>query len=124
VPYPASKRPLPVVPDPVETASVEQEAPLIIDEDLVARREEAVSRVLDEEDFDDRPRVVTGDELEEWDSGSLAEYLERRGMMSEDQPRQANNGDFDEDGFFLDEGPNNDDRRLIRRARPRDFFFF
>ncbi len=126
VPYPASKRPVtPVVTASVDPASVSDEAPLILDEELIARREEAVARVLDDDGFEARPQVVTGDELEEWDSGSLAEYLERRGMMSEDGERQANADDYDEDGFFLDEGPNNDDdRRLIRRVRPRNFFFF
>lgn len=128
VPYPASMRPEP----PVTTAAVESpaadEAPLIVDEQLVARREAAVSRVLDDSDFyDDSPRIISGDELEEWDSGSLADYLERRDLMSEDEEtwraEASGESEYDEDGFFLDEGPNSD-RRLIRRVRPRDFFFF
>lgn len=124
VPYPASMRPKPVETAPTETAAAGDE-PLIIDEDLVARREAAVARVLDDNDFEVRPRVVTDDELEEWDSGSLAEYLERRGLLSEDEPQEADAGDYDSDGFFLDEGPNRDDeRRVVRRVRPREFFFF
>lgn len=128
-PYPASMRPRP---EPVATASLTptQEEPLIIDEDVVARREAAVARVLDEPvqsgGFNEPQsnRIVTGDELEEWDSGSLAEYLERRGLISEAEA-QANSSDFDDDGFFLDEGPNNSDgRRVIRRLPRKDFFIF
>jgi hypothetical protein len=118
-PYPASLRPA----APLTTASVrtDDDAPLILDEALVSRREAAVARVLDEQPT----RIVTRNELEEWDSGSLAEYLERRGLMSEAETR-ASNSEFDEDGFFLDEGPNNSDgRRVIRRLpRNNDFFFF
>jgi hypothetical protein len=120
-PYPASMRPK----APLMTASVSSEAaPLILDEELVTRREQAVARVLDGDlvDVGGPDRFVRGDQLEEWDSGSLADYLERRGMLSEDRS-QASASDYDPDGFFLDEGPNSD-RRLIRRVRPRDFFFF
>jgi hypothetical protein len=125
VPYPASMRPAaPSTAIPTELAAVEEpNQPLIIDEDLVQRREEAVARVLD----DDRPanrRIIEGDELEEWDSGSLADYLERRGLISGDRD-EASAGEFDDDGFFLDEGPNNSNgRRVVRRVRPNEFFFF
>ena len=110
------------------TAAVERapavtgEQPLILDEALVARREAAVARVLDEQPaaFD----RIEGDRLEEWDSGSLAEYLERRGLLSGSQA-QAQASDVDEDGFFLDQGPNSDDgRRVIRRLPRGDFFLF
>jgi hypothetical protein len=105
-------------------ASTEQ--PLILDENTVERRDEAVARVLDEDVQVTRvqPRVDE-DQLEEWDSGSLAEYLERKGLMS--NQAQASNADVDPDGFYLDEGPNNDrsDARVVRRVKPRnDFFFF
>jgi hypothetical protein len=100
-------------------------SPLIIDEDLVARREAAVDRVLggdiapvapDDSDF------VDSDELEEWDSGSLADYLERKGLLAEGQSRQVIVDDDDE-GFWLD--GRDDDRRLVRRVeRRRDFIFF
>jgi hypothetical protein len=128
-PYPASlrpKAPAVLVTQPGTTAAAE--APLILDEELVARREAAVAAVLDDAEPVRRNRVVSGDDLEEWDSGSLADYLERRGYMSEDEAQAANDsGEFDEDGFFLDEGPNdNDGRRVIRRLprRSNDFFLF
>ncbi|HHY48189.1 MAG TPA: hypothetical protein GYA10_00340 [Alphaproteobacteria bacterium] len=99
------------------------EAPLVIDEDLVQRRDAAVARVL-EEDTDPRPagrRIIEEDMLEEWDSGSLAEYLERKGLMSGSE--QASASDFGDDDLFLD-----DDRsevRVVRRLpRRNDFFFF
>lgn len=118
-PYPASLRPK----APVATAVRQEEPPLIIDEDIVTRREAAVARVLDDDLGPRSPGgFVRGDELEEWDSGSLADYLERRGMLNENE-QQASASNYDPDGFFLDEGPNSD-VRLIRRVRPRDFFFF
>lgn len=134
-PYPASLRPAapasPASVAPVVTASVSEEAPLIVDEDLVARREAAVEQVLEQTPVQTaRPpqstAVVTGDELEEWDSGSLADYLERRNLISNGNS-QASNSDFDDDGFFLDEGPNEDRSRarVIRRLpRNSDFFLF
>jgi hypothetical protein len=120
-PYPASMRPRAPV---VTTASVEEspliidEEPLIIDESLAARRDAAVARVL-EDDFPQSDRVE-GDMLEEWDSGSLADYLERRGLMA----GESQTSTYDPDGFFLDEGPNSQVRRPVRRAPPREFFLF
>ena len=70
--------------------------------------------------------MVTGDELEEWDSGSLADYLERRNLISESNA-QASNSDFDDDGFLLEDGPNDNrsNARVIRRLpRNSDFFLF
>ncbi|WP_055045195.1 hypothetical protein [Devosia sp. A16] len=60
--------------------------------------------------------VVTGDQLEEWDSGSLADYLERKGLLSETSAEDS----YDPDGFFLDEGPN----RKKRPVAEEDFFLF
>jgi hypothetical protein len=144
IPYPASKRPrvplnstteltasttpaktvAPVKSTTPAVASTEQ--PLIVDETTVQRRDEAVARVLDEDVQVTRvqPRRVESDQLEQWDSGSLAEYLERKGLIS--GQAQASNSDFDEDGFFLDEGPNTDrsNARVVRRIRPANDFFF
>jgi hypothetical protein len=120
------------------TVTSADEKPLILDEDVIERRDEAVAKVLDEEPQDQpqvaetqQPRRVEGDQLEEWDSGSLADYLERKGLMNgNDASTQASRDDdanYDPDGFFLDDGPNNDrsDARVIRRVkRNNDFFFF
>ncbi len=125
IPYPAEKRPTaPVMTASVAPASVSEEEPLILDENLVARRDAAVTAVLDDEPLPIAPSTVApndgfieNDELEEWDSGSLADYLERRGLLN------GGDSEYDEDGFFLDEGPNNDNRPR-RRERERSFFLF
>ncbi len=143
LPYPASMRPSPAATPaptiapvttlaPVTTASAAPatapattlgEPVVIVDEDLVARREAAVANVLDDEpsEFED-PSVVSEEELEEWDSGSLAEYLERRNLISGGGDEASTDfeddfdSEFDDDGFFLDEGPNTDrPRRRLRR---------
>ncbi|MGV3490472.1 MAG: hypothetical protein ACO1OG_04035 [Devosia sp.] len=54
--------------------------------------------------------VVTGDQLEEWDSGSLAEYLESRGMLSGSSPV------VEEDEFYVDQPP--------QRQRLDEFWLF
>jgi hypothetical protein len=109
-------------------AATTEEAPLIIDDELVERREEAVAKVLDEEPrvaITQPPQRIEEDQLEEWDSGSLAEYLERKGLISNNR-EQASNSNFDEDGFVLDEGPNEErsEARVIRRIKRNDDFFF
>lgn len=65
--------------------------------------------------------VISGDQLEEWDSGSLADYLERKGLLSGEPVPQEASDSYDPDGFYLDEGPNNS---RGRRPRNDDFFFF
>ena len=116
VPYPASMRPVGRV---ASTATVGRQ-PLIIEDDPLARREVASQPV---EPFLPlgEPRIIDNDELEEWDSGSLADYLERRGLISEsDQAVRTLESEFDEDGFFLSEGPNSR-ARLIGRYRDELF---
>lgn len=116
IPLPASARPKPQVTTattgPIQTLPAPVEQPLIIDERSVAsnRPVPPVDIVPDDE-------VITGDQLEEWDSGSLADYLARRGLMSDASQAPARRdfdrvgSDYDPDGFFLDEGPNNRNRR-------------
>lgn len=121
IPYPASKRPrVPLTASPAATVPVvaATEKPLIVDEGVVQRRDEAVARVLDDDALP--PRRVEADQLEQWDSGSLADYLERKGLMS--GQAQASNPDFDEDGFYLEDERSS--ARVVRRVRRNDFFFF
>lgn len=75
VPLPRSARPETTT---VATLPRQEAPPLIVKEQPAA----AVDRfpLSDNE-------VVTGDQLEEWDSGSLADYLERKGLMSGSQPQ-------------------------------------
>ena len=107
-PYPVSKR-------PTQVAAVDSAPVLIIDEPTtlppIASRE--------------REPFISSEQLEEWDSGSLADYLERRGLLANGggatpPPAESN---YDPDGFFLDEGPNAG-RRLVGREPRGEFFFF
>ncbi len=118
-PYPVSLRPTARATAAMLPAG---DSPLILDEEAVARREatmRAVGPVLDEE-----PRIIEEDALQEWDSGSLADYLERRGLMSESERAEAVGSDYDPDGYYLDDGPNSSRARLIRRLRPDEQGFF
>lgn len=120
VPLPRSARP--IVKAPV-VAAVPAEQPLIIDETDLAQREATLSQPDqpiepfplsdgDQAATDDEP-VVTGDQLEEWDSGSLADYLAAKGLLSDDQAQPQDDSDY-----VFNQGP----------AKPRkpqsDFFLF
>lgn len=110
MPYPASLRP---EGRSVSTVTIDQPALVIEDGELV-RREVASQPVLTRE----APPVIAGDELEEWNSGSLADYLERRGLISDSgEPARFSDSEYDEDGFFLSDGPNDDRPRLVGRYR-------
>ena len=87
------------------------EKPLILDENKVKQQENAAIEPFPLSDDE----VVTGDQLEEWDSGSLADYLARKGLLSQSSADES----YDPDGFFLDEGPNKKKKPL-----PEDDFFF
>jgi hypothetical protein len=88
------------------------EKPLIVDENKVRQQENAGVEPFPLSDNE----VVTGDQLEEWDSGSLADYLERKGLLSQTSAEDS----YDADGFFLDEGPN----RKKKPVQDDDFFLF
>ncbi len=121
LPLPRDARPkaaaVPVVASvPAVTPAAPAEQPLIIDEADLAQREATLSKpkpriepfpLSDEGMADDV--VVTGDQLEEWDSGSLADYLERKGLLSEQASAQ-------EDEFVFNEGP-------VQRRKPLESFF-
>ena len=64
--------------------------------------------------------VVTAADLEDWESGPLSEFLAGRQGQARPAP-----SDYDEDGFFLDEGPNSNARyQRFPRAYNGDFFPF
>ena len=99
-PLPASARPHPQT---ATTLPVPTEQPLIIDENTVAS-----TGPLPPSDIVPDDQLVTSDQLEEWDSGSLADYLARKGLMSDASQAAPVQED---DSFFLDEAPRNNDRR-------------
>lgn len=122
-PYPASMRPQPPTTSTAALPAKEQ-APLIVGEEALAQREAAIRPV---EPFvpTQSQQIITEDELEEWDSGSLADYLERKGLISDsNQAAERPETQFDEDGFFLSDGPNNSRAKRRRINNDVDFFLF
>lgn len=116
VPVPLPRTARPATPAAATTASLQQ-APLIVDEELVARNAPLEPFPPSE----DAP-MIEGEQLEEWDSGSLAEFLERNGLLADDQAAsEPASSPYDPDGFFLDEGPN---RSRVRRLDDQGFFLF
>jgi hypothetical protein len=117
-PYPASMRPsAPPVTDPIVTSSIG------VGED-VAVLPEADTPAVGRPKAPIEPRYVSEEELADWDSGSLADYLERRGLIAEASYDEGSSAEFDSDGFFLDEGPNNNRTLRSRSRRDDDGFFF
>ncbi len=88
----------------------------ILDEAEVLAREAALEPLADiPEPVRDQPGFVSTDELDGWDSGSLYDYLARQGLLEGESQSRAvvtRSGDYDPDGFFLDEGPNGEPQRL------------
>lgn len=116
-PYPASMRPKTPT-TAIAALPSNEEAPLIIDENELTQREAAIRPPVDMPE----PQIVTEDELQEWDSGSLADYLERKGLIS--KVEQALDAEYDEDGFFLSDGPNKSSAKRRRVREEVDFFLF
>ncbi len=110
VPLPRDARPKATAVASLPTA----EKPLIVDENKVKQQENAAVEPFPLSDDE----VVTGDQLEEWDSGSLADYLERKGLLSQTSADDS----YDPDGFFLDEGPNV--KKKKKPVQDDEFFFF
>lgn len=132
VPMPAHMRPLPpaqtptVQPSTATVATVPTEPVVIVDESVIDEPVQEASlprqepRVVPPADVDGP--VVTSDELADWNSGSLADYLSSRGLISDEEQQATVDDSYDEDGFFLSDGPNNDRRSRARRVRDNDGF--
>jgi len=116
VPLPRDARP-----KATQVASLpsQDEQPLILDEAKVQQQEQAAAVEPFPLSDDGNGEIVTGDELEEWDSGSLADYLERKGLLS-GSTQQASDSDYDPDGFYLDQGPN----KPRKKKQDLEFFLF
>ena len=63
------------------------------------------------------PSTITAADLQDWETGPLADFLAQRQGGNVDP-------DVDADGFFLDEGPNRPRRDRIIAREPRPFLFF
>jgi hypothetical protein len=114
VPLPRDARPKAKAPVVASVPTAEQ--PLIVDETELAQREAALTRPNQgvepfplSDDSSGNDVVVTGDQLQEWDSGSLADYLERKGLLS-------GQADADDSDFVFNEEPR-------RPRRPLESFF-
>jgi len=110
IPLPRSARPAPTAVASLPAAPApQQQAPLIVDETRLNQQQAATERFPLS---DEQPGYVSGDQLDEWDSGSLAEYLERRGMLS-DSPQQASQEEY----YY-------EDQRPVDRRRLDEFLLF
>jgi len=117
VPLPRSARPVAKAP---VVASAPAEQPLIVDETDLAQRQATLNQPgqpVDPFPLSDGTdeAVVSGDQLEEWDSGSLADYLAKKGLLKEDAAQSNAQDDGD---FVFNQGPS-------KPRRPQsDFFLF
>lgn len=103
VPMPLSMRPHPVTSVPV--AIVQPEQSLIINTPGLAPRP---------------PANITEADLADWESGPLSEFLAQR----QGQAAPQRDATYDEDGFFLDEGPGGPIRQRDRLVGPADTYYF
>lgn len=93
--------PLSMRPQPVTVPLASNQPPLIIDQPTAA----PVAPVQQQPD-----NLVTAQDLEDWESGPLNEFLARRGQQSSATYRVQQNAPapaYDGNGFWLDEGPRN-----------------
>ena len=115
---PAQAMPAPVKPAATAPAAAASAAdkPLILDEKQVAAAQQAEPFPLSDGNSSD---VVREDQLEEWDSGSLADYLERKGLVSgsasAEDAQPVDESQYE--GWFVDDG------RPVRRQRDELFLF-
>jgi len=117
LPLPASARPKPMMGPPAPSAPVAQPDAVIVDEStLTGSLADPVGPVP--------PSPVAGD-FDNWDTESLRDYLERRGILegSAEAERSSatvtqSDNNYDPDGFYLNDGPNGDrTSRETRRQR-------
>ncbi|MHA6690064.1 hypothetical protein [Devosia sp. A449] len=66
------------------------------------------------------PSAITAADLEDWESGPLSEFLARRQQQGSAPVVQP---DYDPNGFFLDQAPNQPRNRVIAREVDPPFFF-
>jgi hypothetical protein len=132
VPLPRSARPKVTETEVAALPAPAKPAPALILNEKEEARAKAVtpfplsdgSAPTDTASADDEEPVVTGDQLEEWNSGSLAQYLERKGLI-DPKPAQSADAepadDYDPDGYFLDQGPNS---KAAKRKKLEEFWLF
>lgn len=125
IPLPRSARPRPkdatVAAAPSSPpAAPEGEAPLILTDQEVAAVQGGPPVPPADVGAGTDQAVVEADDLEEWDSGSLADYLARKGLLSSSDESQAAESaePADYEGWLVDDG------RERPRRRVNDSWFF
>jgi hypothetical protein len=118
LPLPATARPRPMMgpPAPTAPAAVQPEAVIVDESTLTGSLAEPAGPV---------PPSPIVDDIDNWDTESLREYLERRGILEgSDEPARSSatvtqrDDNYDPDGFYLSDGPNSDrTSRETRRQR-------
>ncbi len=101
-PTPASERPrIATAPAPVNPAPIVQPAspPLIID---------------------NPGPVVTAQDLEDWETGPLSDFLANRGGQRTNPPPST----YDGNGFWLDQGPNSGRNSQFPQAYEDDYYYY
>ena len=118
MPLPASARPKPFGP-PAPAVTTTPAEPLVIVDDTTLTGSLAQPPVV-------APPAPIVDDADNWDNETLRQYLERRGILEggdEIADRSSatvtqRDGNYDPDGFYLNEGPNGDrTSRETRRQR-------
>jgi hypothetical protein len=106
-----SQRPAPVASSQFRPAP--QAGALVVDEPAPLVVERSAPLVVEEQS----DGIITANDLDEWETGPLSEFLaSRRG-----QPAPVS--DYDGDGFFLDEGPQQGRRQATPRAFGEGFYY-
>ena len=118
LPLPATARPKPMMgpPAPAAPIATQPEAVIVDESTLTGSLAEPAGPV---------PPSPIVDDIDNWDTESLRDYLERRGILEGgDEPARSSatvtqrDDDYDPDGFYLNDGPNSDrTSRETRRQR-------
>jgi hypothetical protein len=111
-PFPVWARPKLGAPAAAPLAVTPEEPTVIVDETTLTGSIADPARPV--------PPAPIVDDSANWDSESLREYLARRGLLEDDGRSSATvtqrpAREYDPDGFYLSDGPNNE--RLTRRER-------
>ena len=100
VPLPPSARPAPRSVASVPRVSGQG---IVTDDPQVSREPIVVPRDIEQES--ELADIVSEEDLEDWESGPLSDFLAERRNPRRERRAQRSRDDYDSDGFFLDELP-------------------
>ena len=133
-PFPSWARPVAapkqVVAAPKQVIVKSTEPALIVDDSGVIGQQASVAPTAPAASSVPRPPAPIVDDSANWDSETLRQYLDRKGLLdgalASDRSSasvttvERPSGTYDSDGFYLSDGPNGD--RARRRARVNELF--